>query len=363
MARRAMTRGERIGGMLAAAVAVIAAFPIIAMTAGLAIPIVGGLIFWIWYAATRVRIGASHFAGAPDFGTAAQRLASEFPALHRYVGNAFQEVLEVRYTRKFKRIRAERELLVLSRQSDSLIIAPATYWSMLDGQASIGLTPDVQIKPFAHELRSTQLGEQDEVLDESWQYATKTGDRDLRYKDNYEVYVVRRFGFEIRLQDGTRWRFGRLPLESCVFIISDFLQIFGKSLTSESDARHLLEELTGANETDQFTDGVKIDSDIGQDHPDDDKSFDQIGLKQSQRREWFQILGVDCQASREEIKAARDKLVRQYHPDRLQAVEGLSPDFEALANQKLAEINGAYEEGKTHIASRVSNPEEPPIWW
>jgi hypothetical protein len=62
-------------------------------------------------------------------------------------------------------------------------------------------------------------------------------------------------------------------------------------------------------------------------------------------RPWFTVLGVSADASREEIKAARDKRVRIFHSDRLQDER---PEITALANQYLVEVNLAYEEALKH---------------
>jgi DnaJ like chaperone protein len=56
----------------------------------------------------------------------------------------------------------------------------------------------------------------------------------------------------------------------------------------------------------------------------------------------FEILGVARDTEDGEIKAAYRKLVRENHPDRLIA-QGLPPEFIALANEKLATINTAYD--------------------
>ena len=56
----------------------------------------------------------------------------------------------------------------------------------------------------------------------------------------------------------------------------------------------------------------------------------------------YTVLGVRRETSNEEIRAAWRKLVRDNHPDRLMA-QGLPEEFVALANQKLATINAAYD--------------------
>ena len=64
----------------------------------------------------------------------------------------------------------------------------------------------------------------------------------------------------------------------------------------------------------------------------------------------YKVLGVSEGASQEEIRAAYLKLVKKYHPDKY-----TDTDLKELANEKLVEINEAYEaltkkNGSTHLA-------------
>jgi DnaJ like chaperone protein len=54
------------------------------------------------------------------------------------------------------------------------------------------------------------------------------------------------------------------------------------------------------------------------------------------------VLGISADASNDEVKAAYRKLVRENHPDAMIA-RGVPEEFIALANEKLAAINTAYE--------------------
>ena len=56
----------------------------------------------------------------------------------------------------------------------------------------------------------------------------------------------------------------------------------------------------------------------------------------------YNILGVTRAMDNAAIKAAWRKLVRDTHPDRLIA-KGLPPEFVAMANERLATINAAYD--------------------
>lgn len=56
----------------------------------------------------------------------------------------------------------------------------------------------------------------------------------------------------------------------------------------------------------------------------------------------YEVLGVDRSASDAEIKSAWRKLTRENHPDKLVA-EGLPQEFVDQANEKMANINAAYD--------------------
>jgi DnaJ like chaperone protein len=60
----------------------------------------------------------------------------------------------------------------------------------------------------------------------------------------------------------------------------------------------------------------------------------------------YKMLGVTRAADTDAIKAAHRALVRENHPDRLIA-QGMPEEFVALANEKLAAINAAWDRIKT----------------
>ena len=60
----------------------------------------------------------------------------------------------------------------------------------------------------------------------------------------------------------------------------------------------------------------------------------------AERDPWV-ILGVDRNASEEEIRRAFHKRMGEYHPDR---VHGLGPELRALADRKSKEISWAYRQ-------------------
>lgn len=64
--------------------------------------------------------------------------------------------------------------------------------------------------------------------------------------------------------------------------------------------------------------------------------------KNSSMQNWYEVLGVLCNASECEVKRRWKELINLYHPDRLQAQGGSAEEIK-LATQKMAEINNAYQ--------------------
>lgn len=58
----------------------------------------------------------------------------------------------------------------------------------------------------------------------------------------------------------------------------------------------------------------------------------------------WQVLGLDAQASDEQLERAYRRLMSQYHPDR---VAQAAPELRALAERRAREINAAYAQIKT----------------
>ena len=61
----------------------------------------------------------------------------------------------------------------------------------------------------------------------------------------------------------------------------------------------------------------------------------------------YKILGLSKNASLEQVSNQYRKLIKEYHPDKLQGM-GLPKEFIELANQKLSAINKAYTEIKNN---------------
>lgn len=57
---------------------------------------------------------------------------------------------------------------------------------------------------------------------------------------------------------------------------------------------------------------------------------------------WYQVLGIDANASPEKIREAYQQQISLYHPDK---VANMGPEIQALASKKAQDINLAYAEG------------------
>jgi DnaJ like chaperone protein len=64
---------------------------------------------------------------------------------------------------------------------------------------------------------------------------------------------------------------------------------------------------------------------------------------------WYDILGVASTAGEAEIRNAYQRLVSQYHPDK---VEALGPELKDLAIQKTQQITAAYREALQVCSAR-----------
>ena len=63
--------------------------------------------------------------------------------------------------------------------------------------------------------------------------------------------------------------------------------------------------------------------------------------------EYYKILGVDSSVTAEELKKAYRDLVKEWHPDRLLH----NPSLHKTAQQRLQEINEAYDQLQAHLAN------------
>ena len=60
------------------------------------------------------------------------------------------------------------------------------------------------------------------------------------------------------------------------------------------------------------------------------------------KRDYYEVLGVSKEATKEEIKKAYRRLMSQHHPDKLMG-QGVPEDMIAMATEQAKEIQLAYD--------------------
>ncbi len=74
--------------------------------------------------------------------------------------------------------------------------------------------------------------------------------------------------------------------------------------------------------------------------PEARRPADRTAPPESDARSPHEVLGVSTDATPEQIRAAYQKQIRQYHPDR---VADMGPELRDLAEQHTKELNAAYD--------------------
>ncbi len=161
------------------------------------------------------------------------------------------------------------------------------------------------------ELGSAALASDAKVVGQTWLYLNKDGSPDRRYTNNRQVPIVEYGEFTLM----TKGANPRIVLQIHTSLTSAAEKMF--------DAIALLAEDKSKKE-----EQAKERTTPSPPPPPDSK------------RTPYEVLGVSTSATFDEIRQAYRMLAKQYHPDR---VAHLAPEFRALAEKRMKEINQAYQ--------------------
>jgi hypothetical protein len=173
---------------------------------------------------------------------------------------------------------------------------------------------NVEFKPTRF-IEDESVPQDAEVVDSTWQYVRRDGGPDRRFSNNRQIPIVLYGLLEITSPTG----------------LNIVLHISNKSLAR------------------QFSDvfnHIRNQSFFEQPFQEED-SKEEFGLTEEFNiAPAYEILGLKHGASLKEVKTAYHRMAQMYHPDK---VASLAPEFRELAENRMKEINAAYEELKKRL--------------
>lgn len=279
---------------------------------------------WIIKIFKSFEIDKSCFEGNPNFSTVAQSIANVGGASHYEHSSQDDDEdideqdspLQFSYSTSFGTVSANAPFLTISGNTGFVLITPKRYWSFLDGNYSSGETNRIKVEYLQVEEKVLLPNDEDEIVGEGWEHTTKSGERDLRYNGNREVYFVQRYVIVLRLQNKSKWKLGDFRKPESITLYTEFHSLLG------------------------------VEYDL------DQIEFNESKEDTSEEKEeaWYDILGISPNVSEEEIKVAYEEKIKQYHPDR---VSGLGDKLKIVAEREAQKINWAKKEGlKKHRPER-----------
>lgn len=160
-----------------------------------------------------------------------------------------------------------------------------------------------------------------QVVGSTWQYVNKNGGPDRRFNNNRQIPIAQYGLLEIGSRTGLNIHLHVSNLEAARYFAGAFNRAQGTSRGWQARGeQRQRRDAGGAGSGGHVSPGT---------------------------RSAYEILGVSVGASQAEVVAAYRQMAMMYHPDRL---SGLAPEFVELAEERMKEINAAYEELKRHAA-------------
>jgi hypothetical protein len=160
-----------------------------------------------------------------------------------------------------------------------------------------------------------------QVVGHTWLYVNKNGGPDRRFSNNRQIPIAQYGLLEIRSSTGLNIHLHVSNLEAARHFAEAFRRALG---TSRGWQQRTQPPRQGAGA------GPR-----------------QAGAVGAETMSDCEVLGVRVGASQAEVVAAYRQMAKMYHPDRL---SNLAPEFVELAEERMKEINAAYEELKRRAA-------------
>jgi hypothetical protein len=159
-----------------------------------------------------------------------------------------------------------------------------------------------------------------QVVDSTWQYVNKNGGPDRRFNNNRQIPIAQYGLLEIGSRTGLNIHLHVSNLEAARYFAGAFNRAQGTSRGWHASGQQQHRRDAGDPGSANVSPGT---------------------------RSAYATLGVSVGASQAEVIAAYRQMALMYHPDRL---SGLAPEFIELAEERMKEINAAYEELKRNAA-------------
>ena len=243
---------------------------------------IAGMILFVKFG--RHKLSSKHFADAERFADLAEAVSKTF-GTHLYLRDRYSKArdkeapIRVRKRKKHAGIRSASPFLVLQTPNHKLLVTPQTYWLVTRGAVVAGTTKSIDLDTFDIETKVDRPRGDDEVLGQTWRYATKNDERDLRFNNNDEMWRVRRHGVEIALGD-LRWAIRLYSIANARGFASALAEICDQPLEEEY---------------------WSADDDEAADTDEEDGSSDK-GTNPIHERSWHEVLEISPNASIDEIK-------------------------------------------------------------
>jgi hypothetical protein len=159
------------------------------------------------------------------------------------------------------------------------------------------------------------------VIDRTWRFVNKKGGPDRRFSNNRQLPIAQYGAIELRSPTGLNIHLQVSNIQAAEYSAQAFNHVLGTKKNQQQWHESPPYEEKKQPRSEQ--------SDVG-----------------TRQRSAYEILGIAVGASAEEIVSAYHQMAKMYHPDRL---VHLAPEFVALAEERMKEINAAYEELKRHM--------------